>query len=317
FIVAEIGDEIVADIGETLDNEDVVQKYIEEEVIEDVVQKYIEEEVIAKQKTLDKGKGVMSSDKGDGVRKKRMSRPRVNGISIRENKDPSYGSDSDSESDQENQMYMSGDSESEESLKSFDYLSEGEAEVIELRKRMTKFRSGVAEGEEEVEGSDNDQNDSFDDEGFITPKRMFDIGISDTVKEHEQDMNALMRRIKGKGCELKDPFTMVDKTEKYLIYDEATHWKLKKPKLGEKFVNVDQFKECFTYYALANGFSLWYETSSKDRIVAKCGHRKEVIKDPRKGKQRQYQKFPTRDPTKVDVTPPDGAWTERVSGGVT
>ncbi|GKA36474.1 hypothetical protein Tco_0722965, partial [Tanacetum coccineum] len=151
--------------------------------------------------------------------------------------------------------------------------------------------SGGAEGEEEVEGNDNDQNDSFDDEGFVTPKRMFDIGISDTVKEHEQDMNALMRRIKGNGCELKDPFTMIDKTKKYPIYDEATYWKLKKPK----------FKECLTYYALANGFSLWYETSSKDRIVTKCGHRKEVIKDPSKGKQRQYKKFPTRDPTKVDA----------------
>ncbi|GJW15284.1 pentatricopeptide repeat-containing protein, partial [Tanacetum coccineum] len=286
----EIGDEIFADIGETLDNEDVVQKYIKEEVI-------------AKQKTLDKGKGVMSLDKGDGVRKKRMSRPRGNGISIRENEDPSCGSNSDSESEThlENQMYMSDDSESGESLKSFDYLSEGEAEVIELRKRMTQFRSGGAEGEEEVKGGDNDQNDSFDNEGFVTPKRMFDMGISDTVKEHELDVNALMRRIKGKGCELKDPFTMVDKTEKYPIYDEATHWKLKKPKFGEKFVNVDQFKECLTYYALANGFSLWYATSSTDRVIAKCGHRKEVIKDPSKGKQRQYKKFPTRDPTKVDV----------------
>ncbi|GJX81222.1 pentatricopeptide repeat-containing protein [Tanacetum coccineum] len=97
---------------------------------------------------------------------------------------------------------------------------------------------------------------------------MFDMGISDTVKEHEQDMNALMRRIKGKGCELKDPFIMVDKTKKYPIYDEATHWKLKKPKLGEKFVNMDQFKECLTYYALANGFSLWYETSSKYMVIS-------------------------------------------------
>ncbi|GJU78645.1 pentatricopeptide repeat-containing protein [Tanacetum coccineum] len=303
----EIGDEIAANIGTTVDNDDVVQIGTEEEVIageigadigatldnEDVVQKYIEEEVIAKQKTLDKGKGVMSSDKGEGVRKKRMSRPRGNGISIRENEDPSCGSNSDSESEthHQNQMYMSDDSESKESLKSFDYLSEGEAEVIELRKRMTQFRSGGAEGEEEVEGSDNDQNDSFDDEGFVTPKRMFDMGISDTVKEHEQDMNALMRRIKGKGCELKDPFTMVDKTEKYPIYDEATHWKLKKPK----------FKECLTYDALANGFSLWYATSSTDRVIAKCGDRKEVIKDPSKGKQRQYKKFPTRDPTKVDA----------------
>ncbi|GJU06343.1 hypothetical protein Tco_1122773 [Tanacetum coccineum] len=258
---AENDDELGDEIGETVDNGDVVQIGKEEEFI--IAE--IGDEIVA------------DIDKGDGVRKKRMSRPRGNGISIRENKDPSCGSDSDSDSqtDQENQMYMSGDSESEESLKSFDYLSEGEAEVIELRKRMTQFRSGGAEGEEEVEGSDNDQNDSFDDEGFITPKRMFDIGISDTVKEHEQDMNALMRRIKGKGCELKDPFTMVDKTMKYPIYDEATHWKLKKPKLGEKFVNVDQFKECECLRTNADGnlgISCGMRRSlQKIDYIAKCG----------------------------------------------
>ncbi|GKF20588.1 hypothetical protein Tco_0069226, partial [Tanacetum coccineum] len=125
----DLGVENSDELCETMDNEDVVQIGATLDN-EDVVQKYIKEEVIAKQKTLDKGKGVMSSDKGDGVRKKRMSRPRGNGISIRENEDPSCGNDSDSdpETDQENQMYISGDSESEESLKSFDYLSEGEAE---------------------------------------------------------------------------------------------------------------------------------------------------------------------------------------------
>nr|GEU89241.1 multidrug resistance-associated protein 5 [Tanacetum cinerariifolium] len=136
----EIGGEVATNIGETLDNEDVVQKYIKEEVI-------------AKKKTLDKGK---------------------------ENEDLSCGSDSDSESEthQENQMYMSDDSKNEESLKSFDYLSEGEA------------------------------------------------------------------------------------------------------KLGEKFVNVDQFKECLTYYALANGFSLWYDSDDLD-LQTGCGLT--LISDQHKG----------------------------------
>ncbi|GJX04481.1 hypothetical protein Tco_0190397, partial [Tanacetum coccineum] len=204
----DLGDEIVADIGAALDNEDVVQKYIEEEVI-------------AKQKTLDKSKGVMSSDKGEGVRKKRMSNPRGNGISIRENKDRSYGSDYDRE-----------------------------AKVIELRKRKTQFKSS----------------------GDKVKRKLKAVIMTKMIP-------LMMKRIKGKGCELKDPFAMVDKTEKYLIYDEATHWELKKPKLtilsmflieqlGEKFVNMDQFKECLTYYVLPNGFSLWYDRSSKEKVIS-------------------------------------------------
>ncbi|GJY52967.1 pentatricopeptide repeat-containing protein [Tanacetum coccineum] len=151
-----------------------------------------------------------------------------NGIVIRENADPSYGnecdSDSDSETYQEKGFYRSDESDSEESLKPYDYLSDGEDEVIQLRKRMYEFKSGGEEAEEQV-----------------------------------------------------------DKTERYPLYDEATHWKLKKPKLGEKFVTVEQFKECLTYYALANRFSLWYDRSSTDQVIAKCGQRKEVIKDPSKG----------------------------------
>ncbi|GJZ80795.1 pentatricopeptide repeat-containing protein [Tanacetum coccineum] len=125
---------------------------------------------------------------------------------------------------------------------------------IQLRKRMYKFKSGGAEVQEP---NQNEQNPPSQDKGFATPLRMFDMGISDTVKEHEQDMDILMRRIKAKGNNLKDPFHFVHKTERYPLYGEATHWKLKKPK------------------------------------------RKEVIKDPSKGKQRAYKKFPTKDPNEV------------------
>nr|GFA67430.1 potassium channel, voltage-dependent, EAG/ELK/ERG, ankyrin repeat-containing domain protein [Tanacetum cinerariifolium] len=40
---------------------------------------------------------------------------------------------------------------------------------------------------------------------------------------------------------------------------------------GERFVDVEQLKECTTYYALANGFSLWFYRSLKDKLIAKCG----------------------------------------------
>nr|GEV73154.1 pentatricopeptide repeat-containing protein [Tanacetum cinerariifolium] len=81
------------------------------------------------------------------------------------------------------------------------------------------------------------------------------------------------------------------KHEKFPIYDQQTHWKLKKQKLGEKFPNITQFKECLTYYALANGFSLWFDKSTSKKVIAKCGKRKEVIKDADIGKQRAFKKF--------------------------
>ncbi|GJZ04313.1 multidrug resistance-associated protein 5 [Tanacetum coccineum] len=53
--------------------------------------------------------------------------------------------------------------------------------------------------------------------------------------------------------------------------------------VGEKYVTVEQFKECLTYYALANGFSLWYERSSGKKVVEKCGQRPPRFSVPEKG----------------------------------
>ncbi|GJT94484.1 hypothetical protein Tco_1090002, partial [Tanacetum coccineum] len=65
----------------------------------------------------------------------------------------------------------------------------------------------------------------------------------------------------------RDPFISVEKhVERYPMYDETTHWRLRKPKLGEKYISVAQFKECLTYYALENGFSLWHERSGEERV---------------------------------------------------
>ncbi|GJT14064.1 hypothetical protein Tco_0861106 [Tanacetum coccineum] len=112
----------------------------------------IDEEIIARQKKLDKGRSVMSANQGKGVRKKRMARPRGNGVFIRDNVDPSCGNDSHTnlETDHENEIIMSDKSDSEQSLKSFYYLSEGEYEVIQLRKRMPELKIGGDEAEREV-----------------------------------------------------------------------------------------------------------------------------------------------------------------------
>ncbi|GJY37347.1 pentatricopeptide repeat-containing protein [Tanacetum coccineum] len=80
---------------------------------------------------------------------------------------------------------------------------------------------------------------------------------------------------------------------KYPTHDQDTHWKMKKPKVGEKFVDAAQFKECLTYYGLANGYSIWCYRSSKTQIIARCGQRPERIKDPKKGKLSKWKRYPS------------------------
>ena len=64
-------------------------------------------------------------------------------------------------------------------------------------------------------------------------------------------------------------------------------------KVGEKFKDIDQLKECMTYYALANGFSLWFERSANNKVIAKCGLRPERIKKPELGKQSKFKRYPS------------------------
>ncbi|GKB16382.1 pentatricopeptide repeat-containing protein, partial [Tanacetum coccineum] len=170
------------------------------------------------------------------------------------------------------------ESDSDHSDKSFYYLSNGEDELIEHRKRMIHSKVNGAEVPDEV---------PFDE----VPRTAGDEGTSAQGQHTTIDVD---RKLKGNGMRITDPFVIVQESkEMYPIYDDLTHWKLKKPKLGEKFPNVDKFKECLTFYALANRFSLYFERSNKEKIVAKCGQRKQVIKDPSQGKQRSFKKYPS------------------------
>ncbi|KAJ9542809.1 hypothetical protein OSB04_029315 [Centaurea solstitialis] len=80
--------------------------------------------------------------------------------------------------------------------------------------------------------------------------------------------------------------------DKFPIHDPTRHWKLKKPKVGEKYESAKQFKECVTYYALANGYSIWFEVSSRKKMIAKCGQRPERVKDTKKGKTTKNVRYP-------------------------
>ncbi|GJR15637.1 hypothetical protein Tco_0798289 [Tanacetum coccineum] len=182
--------------------------------------------VVDKGKGLaDKGKGLV--DKGKGIMEyEGKSLVGNSGIVIGENVNPTFSEDDDTDSERDIEQRIKAtvdleevfkgmsDTESEYSDKSVDYLSEGEDELISLRKRQSKVDGCL----DPLYNTDNDQ-----------------------IKE------------------------------KFPTHDDQTHWKMRKPKVGEKYANAAQLKECLTYYSLANGYSLWFYRSSNDSLIARCG----------------------------------------------
>ncbi|GJV90054.1 hypothetical protein Tco_1533992 [Tanacetum coccineum] len=106
--------------------------------------------------------------------------------------------------------------------------------------------------------------------GCSIPTRIYDMGETPTVIEHEEYMDTLMHQLRGKGDGLSDTFTILDSDqikEKFPTHDDQTHWKMRKPKVGEKI--------------------------SKYSLIARCGRRLEKLKDIEKGKQKKQIKYPT------------------------
>ncbi|GKD33302.1 hypothetical protein Tco_1248811 [Tanacetum coccineum] len=219
----------------------------------------LDEQVLSRQKKLNKGKSIMTPD-DIAISKKRKVTSRGNGISIREN---------------DGQNVVLTDSKTDSKFNGTEVPDEVPFDEVP---RTAGDEGTSTEGQHTT--VDVDRFGEIDDTG---------VGLTPLIIEHEKYMEALLKILKGKGMGITDPFAIVEESnEKYPIYDNFTHWKLKKPKLGEKFPNVHKFKECLTFYALANGFSLYFERSYKEKIVAKCGQRKQLIKDPSEGKQRVF-----------------------------
>ncbi|GKD79970.1 pentatricopeptide repeat-containing protein, partial [Tanacetum coccineum] len=200
-------------------------------------------------KKVDKGKGLLKKtvDKGkskvlvDDIPVKKHVR-RNNGIVIEENVNPStMVTDSDSESEPEHEFNYTlyTDSESDYSNKSIDYLSEGENELIDLRKRKTEAKKAPKTSNRQtfpVNEGTSTCNSRY--------KRVYGVGDSETVMDHEEFMDNLIRKLRDEGDGMSDPFKIMEsKVEKYPIHDVETHWRMQKPKVGEKFVDVDQLKE--------------------------------------------------------------------------
>nr|GEW65028.1 pentatricopeptide repeat-containing protein [Tanacetum cinerariifolium] len=149
---------------------------------------------------------------------------------------------------------------------SVDYLSLDEEELIELRNMIKANREANAQAKDNPVSKINEPNNEN--------SMHADNARGDTFEEHDIYMNKLLKSLNtaDKDGITKDPFVSIKKhMERYPMYDETTHWRLRKPKVGEKYVSVAQFKKCLTYYALANGFCLWYERIGEVRVVGKCG----------------------------------------------
>lgn len=116
---------------------------------------------------------------------------------------------------------MYSDSDSEYSDRSVDYLSDGEEEVRQLRKRKSEAKTQPKENSTPV---------AKQVAGSSRSKRLH--GDSETILEHEEFMDDLLRKLRGAGCGTTDPFQIVEtKVEKYPVYDEETHWRMWEPKV--------------------------------------------------------------------------------------
>ncbi|GKB76765.1 multidrug resistance-associated protein 5 [Tanacetum coccineum] len=142
---------------------------------------------------------------------------------------------------------------------SVDYLSPDKEELIKLRNRIKANREAKAKAKDNPVLEMNETNN----ENSMPADNVRD----ETFEEHDIYMNELLKSLKtaDKDRIIEDPFISI----------------------GEKYVSGAQFKECLTYYALGNGFSLWYERSGEYRVVAKYGQRKPRFSNPEKGKQRK------------------------------
>ncbi|GJV91429.1 pentatricopeptide repeat-containing protein [Tanacetum coccineum] len=249
-------------------------------------------------KAVDKGKSTMVEE-ANTVKKvvdkgKSRNVRRNNGIVIEDNVNPTVESDTDSESDPGNginySMYSDSDSDSEYSDKSVDYLSEGEEELIQLRKRKTEAKNAPKVRKQQTQAANEGTSSG------VRQRKQHFVGDNETVIEHEGFMDDLLRKLsQDNGNGMTDPFHIVEtKVEKYPIHDVDTHWRMRKPKVGDLFVDIEQLKGCLTYYALANGYSLWFYRSSNTKLIAKCGLRPESkLKNPTLGKQSKFKRYPS------------------------
>ncbi|GJU98681.1 multidrug resistance-associated protein 5, partial [Tanacetum coccineum] len=134
------------------------------------------------------------------------------------------------ENDKDKELANSDADSDANSVASVDHLSEGEEELRQVRLKKAKSKIKSQEGG-----------------NYVEP----DV-------ESDRDM--------PKG----DSDDEMNDTNKWIIHDPNTHWKLQKPILGERYDSFDQLKDCLIFYSVANGYQLWYEKSDSKKLLVKC-----------------------------------------------
>ncbi|GKC22038.1 hypothetical protein Tco_1024188 [Tanacetum coccineum] len=170
----------------------------------------------------------------------------------------------------ENDSETEYDSDDDSDYQLVDYLSPGEEELIELRNRIKANREANAKVQDNLVSEMNEPNNKN--------SMPADNVRGETFEEHDIYMNRLLKSLNtaDKDGISEDPFIFVKNMWR------GIQCMIKQQTVGEKYISVTQFKECQTYYALANGFSLWYEMSGKVRVVSRCGQRTLRLSDPEK-----------------------------------
>ncbi|GJU61134.1 hypothetical protein Tco_1238900, partial [Tanacetum coccineum] len=151
---------------------------------------------------------------------------------------------------------------------SLDHLSEGEEELrqVRIKKRKSVEEKNIsnedAYDESRLVLHNEDvydesrlvlHNDSDDNDHEVDP--LFSNLDDDSQKEKvhvEPEINS------DEDMPIMDEYEIVYDPNKrdYPIHDPNTHWKLKKPILGELYADLDQVKDCLTFYSVANGYQL-------------------------------------------------------------
>ncbi|GJY98937.1 hypothetical protein Tco_0516367 [Tanacetum coccineum] len=134
------------------------------------------------------------------------------------------------ESDSENDgMIEDTDSDdSDDSNKSFDYLSAREEELIQLRTKKAN-RSKIR------------PPPIPDMAAFASTTRATASNKNEVLVEHDDFIADLLRKLKGDGDDsnLQDPFVGVKETEdRYPTHDQSTHWRMKTPKVRDNYFYI-------------------------------------------------------------------------------
>nr|GFA56283.1 hypothetical protein CTI12_AA079050 [Tanacetum cinerariifolium] len=131
-------------------------------------------------------------------------------------------------------------------LHQFDHLSNGEEEVFDVRTRKPDLAPKPKR------------------------KKMFDANFLNRI------YNGLPRNEYSK----KDVSDKDNLSDRWLIHDPNIKWKLMSHVFGERHESHDQLKRALAFYALANGYKLYYEVNNPRKLVAKCCRDEKDMKCP-------------------------------------